>query len=104
MHSENCQCLTQLKADICHEAFVAGYLQYSLHAQERSNIFRPSWVNRVLSGYNSLGSIKAVIIRNTPNEIYEGEGEYLLYNEISPHLDHRNHTDYDFLRSNPALC
>ncbi|KAL9033593.1 MAG: hypothetical protein Q9180_005866 [Flavoplaca navasiana] len=99
VHSENCQCLIQLKANICHEAFVEGYLQYSLHAQERSNIFRPSWVNRVLSGLNSVGFIKAVIIRNTWNDIYEGEGEYLLCKDISPLFDHRNHTDYDFLRS-----
>ncbi|KAL9024417.1 MAG: hypothetical protein Q9180_007908, partial [Flavoplaca navasiana] len=73
VHSENCQCLVKFKANVCHEAFMEGYLQYSLHAQERSNIFRPSWINRVLSGLKSIGSINAVILRNTWNDIYRAE-------------------------------
>lgn len=102
VHAENCQCLVEFQANVCHEAFMEGYLQYSLHAQERSNIFRPSWINRVLSGLKSIGSVNAVIVRNTWNDIYRAEEARGQYRDVLE-FGYHTHNDYKFLRSQYPL-
>ncbi|KAL8754721.1 MAG: hypothetical protein Q9199_004145 [Rusavskia elegans] len=92
------QCMARFKENICHESFIEGFLQYSLHFQERGNILRPSWFNRVVRGLGLIGPIDSVAARNTWNDIYDEDEIDEVY-EDQDIIQQHPHWDYWDMRS-----
>ncbi|KAL9028514.1 MAG: hypothetical protein Q9180_007155 [Flavoplaca navasiana] len=55
--------------------FVAGYQQYSLHAQEHGNILHSSWYMRAYDGLKMIGPIKSAVMGNSWDMIYVRDGD-----------------------------
>ncbi|KAL8657881.1 MAG: hypothetical protein Q9226_001478 [Calogaya cf. arnoldii] len=92
--------LTLFNENICHESFIEGFLNYSLHFQERGNILRPSWFDRVVRGLKLIRPIESVAMRNTWNDIYDfyiGDNVYE-DQDIDPQGS-LGHEDYQLCRS-----
>lgn len=95
--------MARFKENLCHESFIEGFLQYSLHFQERGNILRPSWFNRVVRGLRLIGPIDSVAARNTWNDIYDEDEIDEVYEDRDIDQQHP-HWDYWDLRSQYPLC